>query len=162
VNWAIFGWHTRCIETEEEIPEISKWYLQQLNLFEESFTTLRNSFQCNEHKINYLNSQLLITPCTLSAIRQDLCLIVTGNGEQAKKIIPLVEIIEFIVGSSVDDEEISMIAITTQGHGVINFQLLDEAKRERWIEAWRIVLMFLQCRGGSFLSLPFFDVTNLP
>jgi hypothetical protein len=148
VNWTIYGWNTRCIESEEEIPEISKWYLQQLNLFEESFTILTNSFQCNEHKINHLNGQLLITPCTLSAIRQDLCLAVAGKASRARKIIPLVEIIEFIVGSYVGDEEIPMIAITTKSHGVMNFQLLDEAERERWIEACRKVLMFLQMPVG--------------
>jgi hypothetical protein len=154
VNWTIYGWNTRCIEAGEEIPEISKWYLQQLNLFEEAFTTLTNPFNFNEHKINHLNGQLLITPCTLSAIRQDLCIAVSAKATRARKIIPLVDILEFVVGSYADEDS-PMIAITTKSLGVMNFQVLEES--ERWMEACRKVLMFLQMPVPSPSSLPWWS-----
>jgi hypothetical protein len=141
VNWTIYGWNTRCIEAGEEIPEISKWYTQQLNVFEESFTTLSSPCQFNEHKINHINSQLTVLPCTLQGIRQDLCIAESGKGTRARKIIPLVEVIDVTMGSYADDD-IPMISISTKSLGVMNFQPIDDC--DQWIAACRKVLMFLQ------------------
>lgn len=98
--------------------------------------------------MNHINGQLVITPCSIQGVRQDLCLAVSGKGTRSRKIIPLVDIIDVTTGSYPGDD-ISMIAIATKSLGVLNFQVIEDC--DQWIEACRKVLLFLQMPVEYFL-----------